>query len=75
MAKKTKGASIIYWILLVVLVAGLGGFGVQNFGGAVESVEEWLVENSHENLVREEERGATGPSPQGRRPADSPGVA
>ncbi len=38
MAKKTKGASIIYWILLVVLVAGLGGFGVQNFGGAVESV-------------------------------------
>ena len=38
MAKKTKGASIVYWILLVVFVAGLGGFGVHNFGGATQSV-------------------------------------
>ena len=38
MAKKTKGASIAYLILLVVFVAGLGGFGVHNFGGATQSV-------------------------------------
>ncbi|MCA8879768.1 MAG: SurA N-terminal domain-containing protein [Rhodobacteraceae bacterium] len=33
-----KGKHVIYWILLVVLVAGLGGFGVRNFGGSVRNV-------------------------------------
>lgn len=38
MAQKTKGAGLVYWILLIVMVAGLGGFGIHNFGGSVGGV-------------------------------------
>ena len=36
--KKRKGASILVWILLAMVVTGLGGYSVTNFGGAVTTV-------------------------------------
>ena len=37
MAQK-KGKSIVVWVLMGLLILGLGGFGVTNFGGAVRSI-------------------------------------
>ena len=36
--KKGKGASMLVWGLMSLLILGLGGFGVTNFGGNVRSV-------------------------------------
>jgi len=36
--KKSKGTSIVVWILMGMLVLGLGGFGITNFGGGVSSI-------------------------------------
>jgi peptidyl-prolyl cis-trans isomerase D len=36
--KKGKGTSIVVWALMAMLVLGLGGFGVTNFGGGVSSI-------------------------------------
>ena len=36
--KKNKGASIVVWGLMGLLVLGLGGFGVTNFGGGATSI-------------------------------------
>jgi len=36
--KKNKGASIVVWGLMALLVLGLGGFGVTNFGGGTTSI-------------------------------------
>jgi peptidyl-prolyl cis-trans isomerase D len=36
--KKGKGASMLVWGLLSLLILGLGGFGVTNFGGGVRSI-------------------------------------
>jgi len=36
--KKRKGPSLWVWILLILLIGGLGGFGVTNFGGGVLSI-------------------------------------
>jgi peptidyl-prolyl cis-trans isomerase D len=36
--KKGKGSQIVVWILMVMLVAGLGGFGITNFGGGVTTI-------------------------------------
>lgn len=36
--KKGKGTSIVVWILMGMLVLGLGGFGITNFGGGVSSI-------------------------------------
>jgi peptidyl-prolyl cis-trans isomerase D len=36
--KKGKGAGILVWTLMGLLVIGLGGFGVTNFGGSVRSI-------------------------------------
>jgi peptidyl-prolyl cis-trans isomerase D len=36
--KKGKGNQIVVWILMAMLVVGLGGFGVTNFGGGVTSI-------------------------------------
>lgn len=36
--KKGKGTSIVVWALMAMLVLGLGGFGVTNFGGNVTSI-------------------------------------
>lgn len=33
-----KSGNILVWILMVLLVVGLGGFGVGNFGGAVQTI-------------------------------------
>ncbi len=38
MAGKSKGTNIVVWIILVLLIVGLGGFGVTNFSGTVNSV-------------------------------------
>lgn len=34
----SKGGKVAAWILTILLVIGLGGFGVTNFGGAVTSI-------------------------------------
>ncbi|MDR0809882.1 MAG: SurA N-terminal domain-containing protein [Gemmobacter sp.] len=36
--RKPKGSSILVWVLLAMVITGLGGFGVQNFGGRVQSI-------------------------------------
>ena len=36
--KKGKGNQIVVWILMAMLVVGLGGFGVTNFGGGLTSI-------------------------------------
>lgn len=36
--KKKRGAGVLVWVLLAMLVAGLGGFGVENFGGGASAV-------------------------------------
>jgi len=36
--KKRRGASVMAWVMLAMIVGGLGGFGVTNFGGGVTSI-------------------------------------
>jgi peptidyl-prolyl cis-trans isomerase D len=36
--KKGKGTQIVVWLLMAMLVVGLGGFGVTNFGGGLTSI-------------------------------------
>ncbi len=36
--KKRKGASIVVWSLLGLLIVGLSGFGVSNFGGNITAI-------------------------------------
>ena len=36
--KKRRGASVVVWILMALLIGGLGGFGVTSFGGGVTSI-------------------------------------
>jgi peptidyl-prolyl cis-trans isomerase D len=36
--KKSKGSQIVVWILMAMLVVGLGSFGVTNFGGGLTSI-------------------------------------
>jgi peptidyl-prolyl cis-trans isomerase D len=36
--KKRRGASVMAWILMAMLIGGLGGFGVTNFGGSMTSI-------------------------------------
>lgn len=36
--KKRKGAGPVVWILVAMLIAGLGSFGVENFGGGAQII-------------------------------------
>lgn len=36
--KKGKGASFVVWALMALLILGLGGFGITNFGGGVAAI-------------------------------------
>lgn len=36
--RKRKGTSIVVWILMAMLVAGLGGFGITNYGSGVTAI-------------------------------------
>lgn len=36
--RKRKGQSIVVWILMVLLIIGLGGFGITNYGGGVSTI-------------------------------------
>ena len=36
--KKRSGSSVVVWALLALLIVGLGGFGVTNFGGGTLSI-------------------------------------
>lgn len=36
--KKGKGSQIVVWLLMAMLVLGLGGFGITNFGGGVTAI-------------------------------------
>jgi len=36
--RKGKGPSIIVWVLMGMLIVGLGGFGVTNFGGGLTAI-------------------------------------
>ena len=36
--RKSKGANIVVWTLMVLLIAGLGGFGVTNYGSGVSAI-------------------------------------
>jgi len=35
---KKKSANVVVWIILLLLIAGLGGFGVSNFGGSTAAI-------------------------------------
>lgn len=36
--KKKAGKSLVVWVLVAMLIAGLSGFGVENFGGATAKI-------------------------------------
>ncbi len=36
--RRRKGANAAIWVLMAMLILGLGGFGVTNFGGSVNSI-------------------------------------
>lgn len=36
--KKRRGASVMGWVLVAMIIGGLGGFGVENFGGGISSI-------------------------------------
>ncbi len=36
--KKRRGASVLAWVLMAMLIGGLGGFGVTNFGGGITTI-------------------------------------
>ncbi len=36
--KKPKGANILVWVMLAMLIVGLGGFSITNFGGGVSTI-------------------------------------
>ncbi len=36
--KKRRGASVMAWVLMAMLIGGLGSFGVTNFGGGVTAI-------------------------------------
>ncbi len=36
--KKRRGASVMVWVLMAMLIGGLGGFGVTNFGGNISKI-------------------------------------
>lgn len=36
--KKRKGASVLVWVILAMVITGLGGFGVTNFGGGLTAI-------------------------------------
>ena len=35
---KSKGTNVVVWVIIALLILGLGGFGVTNFGGTVNSI-------------------------------------
>jgi len=58
---KKKSANFVVWMILLLLVIGLGGFGVSNFGGrtaAVATVGDIKVDiNEYYNSLQQELRG------------------
>lgn len=36
--KKRRGTSVMAWVLMAMIVGGLGGFGVTNFGGGAQNI-------------------------------------
>ncbi|MCA3537151.1 MAG: SurA N-terminal domain-containing protein, partial [Rhodobacter sp.] len=36
--KRRKGSTVLVWVLMALLIAGLGGFGVTNFGGGTARI-------------------------------------
>lgn len=36
--RKRKGASVVVWLLMAMLVTGLGGFGITNYGGGATAI-------------------------------------
>ena len=56
--KKGKGSQIVVWVLMAMLVVGLGGFGVTNFGGGLTSIgrvgEREIDTNSYARALQQE---------------------
>ncbi|WP_286789518.1 SurA N-terminal domain-containing protein, partial [Thioclava sp. UBA3469] len=38
MKMRSHGKSVVVWILLAMLILGLGGFGLRNFSGSAKAV-------------------------------------
>jgi peptidyl-prolyl cis-trans isomerase D len=36
--KKRRGATVLAWVLMAMIIGGLGGFGVTNFGGGITTI-------------------------------------
>ena len=60
---RSHGKSVVVWVLLAMLVLGLGGFGMTNFGGrttAIGSVGETEISvNDYARALRDEMNAAT----------------
>lgn len=56
--KKMKPANLFVWIILVLVMLGLGGFGVTNFGGGITTVarvgEREITTNDYARALRQE---------------------
>lgn len=37
-SKRGKNSKVLAWVLMAMIIGGLGGFGVQNFGGGISSI-------------------------------------
>ncbi|HSF65695.1 MAG TPA: SurA N-terminal domain-containing protein [Paracoccaceae bacterium] len=56
--KKGKGTSLIVWVLMAMLVLGLGSFGVTNFGGGLTAIgrvgEREITVNDYTRALQQE---------------------
>lgn len=58
MKLRSHGKSVVVWILLAMLILGLGGFGLQSFSGSIKSVgsvgETQISVNDYARALRQE---------------------
>jgi peptidyl-prolyl cis-trans isomerase D len=56
--KKRRGASVMAWVLMAMLIGGLGGFGVTNFGGGITAIgkvgEREIATNDYARALQQE---------------------
>lgn len=59
--KTGKGTSVVVWVLMAMLVLGLGGFGVTNFGGGLSAIgtvgERDITVNDYARALQQEING------------------
>ncbi len=56
--KRGKNTKVLVWVLMAMVIGGLGGFGVQNFGGGLKSIGtvagQDMTTNAYARALRDE---------------------